>query len=259
MGKTTIEWTDYSFNPWWGCTKVSPGCDHCYAEAGAVRYGWNVWGKDATRRFFSEKHWQEPLRWNEKAARELTPIRVFAGSYCDVMEDRRDLDDPRRRLFELIEATNHITWQLVTKRPQNYRRFLPAPWIQQPRQNVWLLTTVEAPEYLWRVDSLKACPAIVHGLSIEPLINDIPTIGQYLYDIEWMIVGGESGVSRHAVRPMPLTAARRMRDESLARAIPFFLKQWGNMAPRGNDLIYIRSKTEAGCLLDGQEWKQFPN
>jgi len=257
--ETGIEWCRSTFNPWWGCTKVSPACDHCYAESGSNRYGFSIWGKDAPRRFFGDAHWNEPLKWNRLAAVTGEPWRVFAGSYCDVMEDRRDLDPFRERLYKVIEQTPNLDWLLVSKRPQNFRRFLPKAWIDSPRSNVWLLTTVESGEYLWRIDALKTCPAVVHGLSIEPLLEDLSGIGDHLDDVEWCICGGESGTSRALIRGMQPDWARRIRDESLGRGIPFFFKQWGNFAPAESGLVFVRSKKEGGCELDGIEWKQVPS
>jgi hypothetical protein len=109
MGKNShIEWTHHTFNPWWGCAKVSPACEHCYAESWAKRVGSNVWGRKAPRRFFGDEHWRQPLAWNAEAARRKSRARVFCASMADVFEDRRDLDASRERLWGLIflSATN---------------------------------------------------------------------------------------------------------------------------------------------------------
>ena len=116
--RTAIGWCDHTFNPWWGCQRVSDGCARCYAEAMAKRTGNPVWGPGA-RRFFGEKHWQEPVRWNAAAERLSVRRRVFCGSMCDVFEDRPDLVEPRGRLWRLIRATPHLDWLLLTKRPEN--------------------------------------------------------------------------------------------------------------------------------------------
>lgn len=222
--KTEISWCDHTFNSWWGCTKVSPACDRCYAETWSKRTGLSIWGKDSDRRFFSEKHWEEPLKWNRAAEKSGTRKRVFCGSMCDIMEDRRDLDVWRQRTYSLIEETPNLDWLLLTKRPQNFRRFFPALWLDQPRPNVWIMTSVESPEYLWRIDSLKGCPAVVHGLSIEPLLAPLPMLGEYLDGIEWTIVGGESG---HGARPFDLEWARDARDQCKAAGVAYFFKQAG--------------------------------
>jgi protein gp37 len=132
MQNSEIEWTDNTFNPWWGCTKVSPACDHCYAERSAARHTLttdDLWGKDAVRRIASERQWEEPLAWNRRTERTGVRERVFCGSMCDVMERRPDLDEPRRRLFRLIEDTPNLDWLLLTKRPHEYCNFLPPEWL----------------------------------------------------------------------------------------------------------------------------------
>jgi protein gp37 len=247
---TGISWCSHTFNPWWGCTKVSPACDNCYAERDSKRYGHDVWGKDAPRRFFGDEHWSKPLKWNKLAQSEGVRKRVFCASMADVMEDRRDLDESRLRLWDLIEATPNLDWLLLSKRPMNYRRFVPLRILLDG--NVWLGTTLESPEYLWRVEALKQMPARVHFLSMEPLTEAIPTLGDHLDDIEWVIAGGESGGK--AARPANPDWFRQIRDAATSRDIPFHFKQWGE---HGSDLVRI-GRAKAGCELDGREWKEFP-
>src|SRR5690606_14674702 len=121
-----IEWTHHTFNPWWGCAKVSPACKYCYAETWAKRIGSHVWGASAPSRFFTDKHWQDPLRWDAEAAERGERRRVFCASMADVFERRKELNEPRERLWKLIEETPHLDWLLLTKRPQNIA--LMAPW-----------------------------------------------------------------------------------------------------------------------------------
>lgn len=299
MGQATeISWTDHTFSPWWGCTKVSPACDHCYADTFSRRVGFSdtgskfpIWGKDAQRRFFSDKHWGELLKWNRDAQRAGVRRNVFCGSMCDVMEDRADLVASREKLYSYVPQTPWLNYLLVTKRPQNFRRFLPAEWRKHPQPNIWLMTTVESGEYLWRIDALKEVPAVVHGLSIEPLLADIPELAKHLDDIEWCIVGGESGPG---ARPMHPDWVRRIRDACQERGIAFHMKQWGAWAPasqvgapkpithamtagavvaefdRESMMAADRNETrweglrrlgkgKSGCLLDEREWKQIPN
>lgn len=209
MGETTaIKWTDHTFNPWWGCERVSPGCQHCYAEAFAKRTGNDVWGKQAERRHFGEKHWLEPVKWNRKAEEAGRPALVFAASMADVFEDRRDLDEDRARLFELVEATPWLRWQLLTKRPELVLELVPDRWrrphergpaygeeytgetvLVSPAQgwpaNAWIGTTVEDQQRAGeRIPELVKIPAPVRFLSCEPLLGPLD-LSEWL-GLEWM-------------------------------------------------------------------------
>jgi protein gp37 len=171
MGETTgIAWTDHTFNPWWGCTKVSPGCDRCYAETFDRRIGGAHWGKDAARRVFGEKHWREPLKWNAAAEKAGKRARVFCASMADVF----DADAPAgelERLWALIRATPHLDWQLLTKRPARIARALPADW-GDGYPNVWLGDDRRGPGARRPADPvLRAVPARVRFLSCEPLLG----------------------------------------------------------------------------------------
>src|SRR5256885_1960194 len=168
--KTGIAWTDSTFNPWFGCVKVSPACHHCYAETFTKRIGLKVWGQNSDRKFFSEKHWNEPLRWNRKAAAAGPRHRVFCASMADVFEDRQDLLAERERLWHLIDTTPHLDWLLLTKRPEHIARMLTGPM----RPNIWLGTTVE--DQHWadiRLSELVRVPAVVHFVSYEPALGPL--------------------------------------------------------------------------------------
>lgn len=279
MGENSkIEWTDDTFNTWWGCTEVSPACDECYARILAHRYGHEVWGKDAPRRFFGDAHWNEPLKWNRRAAESGKRERVFCGSMCDVMEDRGDLHDARLRLYELIDDTRDLDWLLTSKRPQNFERLFPFNWLQEPMPNVWLLTTVENQDFEWRIKAMLRCPAVVHGISAEPLVGPL-NLPQKFLDLGkrgWVITGGESGAKP---RPSDPRWFQHLRDQCVEAGVPFFFKQWGEWAPTamvgfggrerkahhvfsngdGTGVEMIRvGKKEAGRLLEGVEWSQFP-
>lgn len=207
--KTGIAWTDHTFNPWWGCVKVSPGCQHCYAETFSSRYGHNVWGpaKTTSRRIFGAQHWREPIKWNE-AATANGRARVFSGSMCDVFEDHPTANVVRPELWELIRRTPALDWQLLTKRPENILDMLPSDWADGYR-NVWLGTSVEDQQRAdERIPHLLGIPARVHFLSCEPLIGPVD-LSRYLMmraegastGIDWIIIGGESGPN---FRPMEL-------------------------------------------------------
>ena len=138
---SSIEWTHHTFNPWWGCSRVSPACDNCYAEVWAHRLGQDLWEPSAARRFFGDNHWREPLRWNAEAENEQRRARVFCASMADVFEWRADLNEQRVRLWWLIEQTPNLDWLLLTKRPQHICRMVP--WNENWPENVWVGTTVE--------------------------------------------------------------------------------------------------------------------
>lgn len=176
MGKLSkIEWTHHTFNPWMGCVEVSPACDHCYARTLVTgRMALPVWGKGAERRETSLSYWHQPFAWDRAAERAGERHRVFCGSLCDVMEEGGpNLNRIRGDLWKVIESTPNLDWLLLTKRPQNFRKFLPAHWIETPRPNVWGMTTVESAEYLWRVNELLKTPFVVRGLSVEPLLGTV--------------------------------------------------------------------------------------
>ena len=274
-----IEWTHHTFNPWWGCTKISPGCTHCYAETWAKRLGQNVWGTGAPRRELSSSYWREPFAWNEEAARRGARARVFCASMADVFEDRRDLDERRARLWRLIDETPNLDWLLLTKRPQNVKRL--APWAHHWPENVWLGATAENQRWLdRRMPHLISLNARVLFLSCEPLLGfldlsqwiDGAKRGQYRC-IDWIIGGGESGYHARPMHPEWLTT---LRDQCIAAGIKFHFKQWGNWRPlpQNNAKGYVTrmvslasgdpvtianmGKKAAGRRLQGRTWDEFP-
>ena len=242
MGKDSgIEWTHHTFNPWWGCTKVSPGCAHCYADTLSKRIGHNIWGDGNPRRFFGDKHWNEPLRWNLAAIKQGNRKRVFCASMADVFEDRLELDEHRKRLFDLIGQTPGLDWLLLTKRPQHVVEICERIGLGHGLDaygNVWLGTSVENQEQAdKRVLALLHVPATLRFLSVEPLLAKVD-LSQYLAfaggdthlgisnpGIDWVIVGGESGAD---ARPMHPAWARSVRDQCERDGVPFLFKQWGN-------------------------------
>ena len=272
-----IEWTHHTFNPWWGCTKVSPGCKHCYAEAWARRTGQQVWGPSAQRRSLSDTYWTQPYAWNEEARLKRIRARVFCASMADVFEDRRELDEKRARLWPIIEATLNLDWLLLTKRPQNMSRL--APWKTRWPSNVWAGTTAENQRWAEkRIPVLIEVPAVVRFISAEPLLGPLDLTPWLTRDgsdrqIEWVITGGESGP--HA-RPMNPEWARALRDQCSAASVPFLFKQWGNWKPiapervngysskimftsDGNRVTVAHlGKKAAGRVLDGKKWDGVP-
>lgn len=281
MGKDSrIEWTHHTFNPWWGCVKVSAACDHCYAETWAKRLGQDVWGPNGQRRFFSDTHWKEPLKWNREAAESNTRRRVFCASMADVFENRPDLVPHRLRLLKLIDETPHLDWLLLTKRIHLVRKQLPKGY-EFPK-NVWLGATVENQstarkriKYL-----LEFTTPSVRFLSCEPLLGPLD-LHEYLVRgnngvrVDWVIAGGESGPGSRPMNPEWPQAIQRQCAEA---RVAFHFKQWGHWAPiqlvqdalkKSTPIQVLRGdgqeislaaigKGKSGRLLAGKHWDQFP-
>ncbi len=253
MGRhSAIEWTDHTFNPWWGCVKVSPACAHCYAEAWAKRVGLDLWKENSPRRFFSDRHWNEPLAWDRAASRERVRRRVFCASMADVFEVRDDLISWRKKLWDLIENTPHLDWLLLTKRPENAQSAVP--WGPRWPTNVWLGTTVENQEWARRrIPHLAKAPAAVRFLSCEPLLGPLD-LSPWISSIQWVIVGGESGP--HA-RPLDPKWVRALRDQVTGAKVAFHFKQWGEWGPVEGSMRR-EGKKVAGRILEGRLWDQLP-
>ena len=260
-----IEWTTHTFNPWWGCVRMSPACQHCYAEAWAKRLGQGVWGVNAPRRFFGDAHWAEPLKWNAEALKSGVRPRVFCASMADVFEDRDDLDFSRARLWDLIDETPALDWLLLTKRPDLVTA--KTRWGAQWPSNVWLGTTVENQRWaLKRLPELVNVPAAVRFISAEPLLGSID-LARWRGEIDWVITGGESGPN---ARPSSPSWFEGLRAQCVAADIPFHFKQWGDWAPGDpdNEIRSVRAadgaimlrmgKKAAGRMLEGQTWDGLP-
>jgi protein gp37 len=273
-----IEWTEHTFNPWWGCVRVSPACKHCYAETFAHRLGLDLWGKGSARRTLSDAYWRQPLAWNKAADEVGTRARVFCASMADVFEEREDLTPLRERLWSLIAQTPHLDWLLLTKRPEHVDAMVP--WHRSWPDNVWLGTTAE--KQAWaerRVPELIKHPARVRFVSCEPLLGPVD-LSSWLRQtarrraVDWVIAGGESG---HHARPSNPEWFRLLRDQCVDHGVAFHFKQWGNWCPTGPQLVNghqsrkLRAhdgepillmnlgKKAAGRRLDGQEWNQAPS
>lgn len=255
MAETKIEWCDCTFNIAWGCTKVSPACDHCYAEVWAKRTGWNgLWGVDADRRLFGDEHWAQPLKWELRAIRENKRFRVFSSSMADVFDNHPLMTLERLRLLCLIKQTPHLDWLLLTKRIGNAKQMLPADW-GDGYPNVWLGATVVNQEEADRdIPKLLRVPAAVRFLSCEPLLGYIrldedwlcheyfthtddcrddlcalngdyhSCVGKVVKQpaLDWIIVGGESGANARPLNPDWAVALREQCNFSWCR---FFMKQ----------------------------------
>lgn len=265
MGENSkIEWTDHTFNPWVGCSKVHEGCQFCYAEINQfVRFKNVKWGDQGKRVLTSDENWKRPLDWNKAAKEDGQRARVFCASLSDVFEDRPELVDPRRRLFELIDATPHLDWLLLTKRPQHVLDLWPCSldrgdgskhfcartdWhCKQHRPNVWLGTSVSKQEHADKqipellesnqreLPGIEPSKRLAAGtfLSIEPMLGPVNLMAQadwfWSSNIKWVIAGGESGPKARPVHPDWI---RGLRDQCTAAGVPFFFKQWGEWGPK---------------------------
>lgn len=233
MGQTTIiSWTERTWNPWRGCTKISPGCKNCYMFTAQTRYGHDPHVVVRTRT------WNAPLRWQRLAEREKRRELVFTCSWSDWFHEAAD--SWREEAWSVIRLCPNLIFQILTKRPERIVDHLPGDWGDGYR-NVWLGVSIESNKFVWRANVLRLAPATVRFVSAEPLLGPLPDLE--LNGIDWLIVGGESGPG---YRPMDHDWARDLRDRALSRQVAFFFKQ--SAAPR----------TEMGTSLDGQSWRQIP-
>ena len=169
---------------------------------------------------------------------------------ADVFEEEAPRHE-RLRLWNLIERTPNLDWQLLTKRPERILELIPPSWRKTAPFNVWYGTSIENADYTWRIAELCKVPAVVRFLSVEPLLGPIPRLP--LRGINFVILGGESGPD---ARPMDILWARQVRDQVVARGLPFLFKQWGQHDANG---VRCRSKEDAGRVLDGRTWDEFPD
>ena len=232
--KTGINWTDATWNPVTGCTKLSAGCAHCYAEPMAKRL--QAMGQPNYANGFKvtlQPHMLElPLRWTR-------PRRIFVNSMSDLFHE----DVPDKYIDRVLDVARRAHWhtfQVLTKRTRRLIRYEcdRANW----PKNLWLGVTVEDASCWGRIEALRQTTAAVRFLSIEPLLGPLPEL--YLRDIGWVIVGGESGPN---ARPMDPAWVRAIRDECVRDGVPFFFKQWGGV-----------QKKAAGRELDGRTWDEMP-
>ncbi|MCY0898851.1 MAG: phage Gp37/Gp68 family protein [Firmicutes bacterium] len=231
--RTHIEWTDVTWNPVTGCTKVSQGCKHCYAERmarrlqamGSSRYA------NGFRVTLHPDVLTRPLHW-------VKPRRIFVNSMSDVFHP--DVPDAFiAHIFSVMAQTPQHTYQILTKRPERMANM--APYLPFP-PNLWVGTSVESQDVVQRIEWLRLVPAHVRFLSCEPLLGPLPKLS--LNNIHWVIVGGESGPN---ARPMAREWVIEIRDQCISQGVPFFFKQWGGT-----------QRTRAGRLLDGRTWDEFP-
>jgi protein gp37 len=291
---TKIEWAHHTFNPWEGCTKIGPGCDHCYAETRNKRFHGGNWGPGAPRRRTSEANWKLPLKWNREAAKTGVRFRVFCASLADVFDNEVD-QLWREDLWTLIEATPNLDWLLLTKRIGNVPDMVPSYWMNgEWPSHAWLgATVVNQFEVDRDVHKLLCIGAEVRFISVEPMLGAID-LGEYLYRgdheladidpmaaallnsmddgrtwirprIDWVICGGESGTR---ARPMHPEWAKSLRDQCVEAGVKFHFKQWGEFSDQtdsdksaiNSQIITADGKTiGVGCKYGGmvdEDWRE---
>lgn len=233
--ETSIEWTESTWNPVTGCSKVSPGCAHCYAETLSLRFGRSAkqWLPEhaADNLVFHPDRLSQPKRWKR-------PRMIFVNSMSDLFHELIPLEYIRQ-VFEVMAEAERHTFQVLTKRHERLAEL--APELDWP-PNVWIGVSIENARWALRADYLRDVPAAVRFISAEPLLG--PVDGLNLERIDWLIAGGESGPKHRPVRPEWL---RALRDQCARDGVAFFFKQWGGLRPQSG-----------GRLLDGREWNEMP-
>lgn len=232
-----IEWTETTWNPVTGCTKISPGCNNCYAERLSERFR-GVKGHPFEQGFdltLRPERLEQPLSWKR-------PRMVFVNSMSDLFH--KDIPESFiDSVFDTMERANQHTYQLLTKRSSLLRSYINKRYnSSQAPEHIWLGVSVEDGSRRSRIKHLQEANVTIRFISIEPLIGDPGIIN--LIGIQWVIVGGESGPK---ARPMNLEWVRSIRDQCLQQGVPFFFKQWGGIRPKSG-----------GRELDGKEWNEFP-
>ncbi len=240
---TAIEWTDETWNPMTGCTKITAGCDHCYAHTVAERRTRDVYlrqlpVKDTPENRanpFAPRFWDErltvPFSWRE-------PRRVFVNSMSDVFHAHFSLEQIQQ-VFDVMNALPQHQFQVLTKRPERALRLAAE---LQWSDNIWMGTSIEHMDVARRADALRGIPAYVRFISAEPLLGSLADLD--LEDIHWLIGGGESGAG---ARPVDPTWALELRDKCVDAGVAFFWKQWGGFTPK-----------RGGRLLEGRTWDEYP-
>ena len=235
--KSEIEWTNATWNPGTGCTKISSGCDNCYAERFAERFR-GVEGHPFANGFdlmLRPERVDQPLTWKRSKM-------IFVNSMSDLFHKNVPVDYINK-VFDTMEAADWHIFQVLTKRSSLMRRFVNERYNSDPvPEHIWLGTSVEDHSKRSRIQHLQETNASVRFLSVEPLIG--PPGELNLKNIQWVIAGGESGPR---ARPMQLAWARSVRDQCIEQSVPFFFKQWGGFRPKSG-----------GRELDGEEWNEFP-
>ncbi len=229
---SNIEWTDATWNPWYGCLKVSPGCKQCYMYRDMKRYGRDPFTVTRAK----PPTFNGPLKWKENK-------KVFTCSWSDFFI--AEADEWRDETWDIIKQTPHLTYQILTKRPENIIDRLPIDW-GNGYSNVWIGVSVETQDYLWRVETIENIPAAIRFVSYEPALEYV-NFAPYTDIINWLISGGESGYNS---RPAKLEWFMKTRDMCIKNGIPYFHKQHGGSRKVDN--------AWGGCKLENTVYNNFP-
>jgi protein gp37 len=238
--KSAIEWTDATWNPTTGCSKVSPGCANCYAETLSLRFGqstkpWTPANAEENVTIHPAR-FDMPLRWRE-------PKRIFVDSMSDLFHELVP-DQVIATVWETMANAPRHQFQILTKRPERMPEIVGRRVEEHGiLPNVWLGTSIENDRWVGRADHLRATPAAVRFISAEPLLAPLPSLD--LAEIDWLIVGGESGSDHRLIREEWVV---ELRDRAVKAGVAFFFKQWGGRTPRSG-----------GRVLEGRTWDEFPN
>lgn len=292
MENSLISWTHHTANIWIGCAHVHPGCDNCYAETLDNRWNGGHWGPKTNRKIVTSV-WDNLKRFQKLAEQAGEIHRVFVGSMMDIFEKAYPLEDSkgnvltgittgdlRDRFFnDVIPMCPSLQFLLLTKRPGNIKKYVPASWLVTPPVNVIYGYSVVDQPTADGIDDLVAVPGL-HFLSMEPLLGRVD-LSKWLWSagsvqsyndpdnsggasnfepsclIDWIIVGGESGADKSKIRPMEIDWAREIRDQAVAAGVPFHFKQWGQYEPDHEGKMNWVKVKDHNALLDGKEWKEF--
>ncbi len=239
MGKSKGKVCEYTQNFWIGCQSVSKGCEHCYARA-----MWREFGHEDFDKVVRSNTWDDPIKWQKKAAAAGKVIKVFTCSMSDFFHPAADQWRPEA--WAVIKNTPNLLWQVLTKRAELISDRMPADW-GEGYPNVCLRVTVEMKRYLWRMDTLRKVPAKARYVIAEPLLEDLmPDLEQHVEGFHQIMAGGESGNGTDDFRPMNEQWARNIRDLCVAKQIPFYFKQ------------HSGRYSQIGKKLEGVEYKQYP-
>ena len=240
MENSQISWTNHTFNPWWGCKRVSPACKECYIGPIMRRAGREPFGGPIRT---SADNWRKPYRWNRMAESEGCRHFVFTCSMSDYFHPGADAW--RDEAWAVIRACSNLDWLVLTKRPQLMEKRMPADW-DDGYPNVWLGVTVESQKFVHRIDRMLTVPATTYFVSAEPLLGPIDFDGR-LADIDW-VIGGCERAGRNIRRPMDPQWVRQLRDQCARHNTAFFLKQY-----------YVGNQIQEDGMLDGTAYLNWPS